>query len=106
MGTQESDEDAQVTDEPRAALLGDHTASDEGETEHQGQPSPPRNILSGMLFWPVGKGLKQQNNKKTHNDNLIGYVNSGEAWKQGTTATRRRVFTPKIQTIAHGLGRV
>ena len=59
MDTQDRDEDARTTDEPHVALLHDHAAPEEDDHEHQGQPSPPGNIISSMLFWPVGKGLQK-----------------------------------------------
>ena len=92
MDTKERDDDTPATDEPSVALLNDYAAPEEEEEQshHQGQPSPPGNILSAMLFWPVGKGLQNTHNN-SHPMSLLSItntVNSGETRKQGTTGGR------------------
>ena len=111
MDTRDRDDDAHTTDEPHVALLHDHVSpEDEHEQCHQGQPSPPQNILSALLFWPVGKGL-QQSHTRAHEHTMgvktkTNTMNSGETRQQGTTGGRRCVFIAKVQTVAQCLGRV
>ena len=67
--TSEAADGIEVRVEPSSSLIGRVEEIDDDSQQHEGneddgsvpntkkQPSPPSNILSGMLFWPVGKRL-------------------------------------------------